>query len=229
MASSLAYAQTRGKPYDETFRCPGGTLCLDFCNSGQGMRGSRRAEWISGFGDLVDWLDAAGAIAHAHAVRLRHAGEKAPAAASAAWKHAIVLREALFRVFNAAARGADAARADLESIEAAFATTLASSRLEWSGEGYAWRLDPVAAAPRMIVQPIVKSAVDLLTSEKLSRLGRCSSETCFWLFLDETKNRSRRWCEMASCGNLAKVRRHRKRSDTTRAAKPRTARAPGNP
>ncbi|TMH87272.1 MAG: CGNR zinc finger domain-containing protein, partial [Betaproteobacteria bacterium] len=40
-------------------------------------------------------------------------------------------------------------------------------------------------------------------------LRRCASPTCYWLFLDETKNCSRRWCEMASCGNLMKVRRHR--------------------
>jgi predicted RNA-binding Zn ribbon-like protein len=42
-----------------------------------------------------------------------------------------------------------------------------------------------------------------------ARLRRCGSPTCYWLFLDETKNCSRRWCEMASCGNLMKVRRHR--------------------
>jgi len=224
MSSSNAYARARGKSYDETFRCPGGALCLDFCNSGQGMRGSRQSEWISSFGDLVDWLEAAEAIPHAHAVRWRRAGETAPGAATAAWKHAIVLRETLFRVFDAAARGMDAARADLEAIEAAFAATLAASRFERYDEGYAWRLDPEATAPRTIVQPIVKSAVDLLTSGKLSRLRQCGSETCSWLFLDETKNRSRRWCEMASCGNLAKVRRHREKGGAK--AKPRTARAP---
>jgi len=224
MNSPPAHARTKGKPYDETFRCPAGALCLDFCNSGQGMRGARQAEWISSFGDLVEWLEAAEAIPHAHAVRLRRTGETAPAAATAAWKQAILLREALFRVFNAAAHGVDATRADLQSIEAAFATTLVSSRLDWSDKSYTWRLDPGAAAPRMIVQPILKSAVDLLTSERLSRLGRCGSDTCFWLFLDETKNRSRRWCEMASCGNLAKVRRHREKDGTTRTARSRTAR-----
>jgi predicted RNA-binding Zn ribbon-like protein len=50
-----------------------------------------------------------------------------------------------------------------------------------------------------------------MTSERMKRLRRCGNSTCYWLFLDETKNCSRRWCEMASCGNLMKVRRHRER------------------
>lgn len=214
-----AAARTGGKAYEETFRCPGGALCLDFCNTGQAMRSPRQAEWISGFGDLVDWLEAGEAISHMQARRWRRAGEAAPGAAATAWRQAITLREVLFRVFNAAARGVDAERDDLQVIEAAFTASLASSRFERSDENYTWQLTPEAAAPRTIVQPIVKSAVDLLTSKSLSRLRRCGSETCFWLFLDETKNRSRRWCEMASCGNLAKVRRHREKAGLP--AKPR--------
>ena len=62
-----------------------------------------------------------------------------------------------------------------------------------------------------MLQPILQSAADLLTSEALARLRRCGNPTCSWLFIDETRNRSRRWCEMASCGNVLKVRRHRER------------------
>jgi len=62
------------------------------------------------------------------------------------------------------------------------------------------------------MQPLVESAVSLLTSAKLERLRRCGNSTCYWLFIDETRNHSRRWCEMASCGNVVKVRRHRERA-----------------
>ena len=62
------------------------------------------------------------------------------------------------------------------------------------------------------MQPLVESAVSLLTSAKLERLRRCGNSTCYWLFIDETKNHSRRWCEMASCGNVLKVRRHREKA-----------------
>src|SRR6266851_1001987 len=141
--SQAAYALAKGRRYAETFRCPGGALCLDFSNSGQGIRGSRQEEWIPTYADLVDWLEAAGALTESQALRLRTGGAAAASALDAA------------------------------------------------------------------LRPIVESAVGLLTSSKLARLRRCGSSTCYWLFLDETKNCSRRWCEMASCGNLMKVRRHR--------------------
>ena len=54
MTGSTAFQRARGKPYAETFRCPGGALCLDFCNSGQNARGPSGAEWIAGFSDLVE-------------------------------------------------------------------------------------------------------------------------------------------------------------------------------
>src|SRR4030088_487296 len=82
MAGSSAFKRSRGKLYAETFRCPGGALCLDFCNSGGGTRRASGTEWIAGFADLIDWLEAAGAIAGSQAARLRRAGAASPRAAT---------------------------------------------------------------------------------------------------------------------------------------------------
>jgi predicted RNA-binding Zn ribbon-like protein len=57
-----------------------------------------------------------------------------------------------------------------------------------------------------IIGPLAWAAVDLLRSDELGRLKRCPPQDCRWLFIDRTKNRSRRWCEMATCGNRAKTR-----------------------
>ena len=66
--------------------------------------------------------------------------------------------------------------------------------------------------------PIVESAAELLTSERRSRIGQCADDRgCGWLFLDATKNRSRRWCAMGDCGNRAKARRHYLRTRGRRA------------
>src|ERR1700694_3918961 len=91
-AMQAAYARTKGKRYAETFRCPGGALCLDFCNSGQGAR-ARREEWITGFADLIDWLEAAGAVSKAQAAKLRAAAARSPQTAQQFWARAIALRE----------------------------------------------------------------------------------------------------------------------------------------
>jgi predicted RNA-binding Zn ribbon-like protein len=57
--------------------------------------------------------------------------------------------------------------------------------------------------------PVVRSAVELLTSDAASRIGRCADEGCAWLFLDTTRSGTRRWCDMKSCGNRNTVRRFR--------------------
>jgi predicted RNA-binding Zn ribbon-like protein len=58
-----------------------------------------------------------------------------------------------------------------------------------------------------MLAPIVKSAADLLLSDMLDRVKQCEGDPCGWLFLDTSRNRSRRWCSMEDCGNRAKARR----------------------
>ena len=63
-----------------------------------------------------------------------------------------------------------------------------------------------------VLDPVVRSATDLLTSDAVTRIGCCADETCGWLFLDTTRSRTRRWCDMKQCGNRNKVRRFRQGS-----------------
>jgi predicted RNA-binding Zn ribbon-like protein len=208
---AAAYERARGKPYAETFRCPGGELCLDFCNSGQGIRGSRGEEWITDFAALLTWLQAAGALAPRQVSALRTAAEQAPPAAERVWSRALAFREALARVLLARAREKLPAGEDLRALEAEYARTARYGRLASTEEGFRWTVDPQADELELALRPIVESAISLMTSPRMARLRRCGNDTCYWLFIDETKNCSRRWCEMASCGNLMKVRRHRER------------------
>ena len=193
----------------ETLRCPGGALCLDFCNTGQGLKNSRGEEWVPTFTDLLDWLRTSKAIDASQAERLHGIGNRSPEAATEVWRRAMELREALARVLLARTEGRRHEASDLKIIDAEYARTAPFARLEATGDGFAWAVD--AEGLEAALRPIVESAVALLTSPKLARLRRCGNSTCYWLFLDETKNCSRRWCEMASCGNVMKVRRHRAR------------------
>ena len=58
-------------------------------------------------------------------------------------------------------------------------------------------------------RPAVRAAVELLTSDAVEHIGRCADDSCGWLFLDTTRSRTRRWCDMKVCGNRNKVRRFR--------------------
>src|SRR5260221_9355610 len=186
MAGSTAFQRSKGKPYAETFRCRGGALCLDFCNSGGGTRGVSGSEWIAGFPELVDWLEAAAAVTGSQAASLRQAGAASPRAAAQVWGRAIKFREALFRVLNAKAQGDAVAREDLSIIEAEHARAVSFARLAWTGEGYSWSLDPSAAALDAAMQPLVESAVGPLTSAKVGRPRPFGKNNCSLLFVDRT-------------------------------------------
>ena len=197
------YERARGKAYAETFRCPGGELCLDFCNTGQEARDKPGEEWLSSYADVVDWLEIAGGITRKHAATLREAAARAPEAAQKVWRRAIALREALATVLLAKVAGRKPAEENLRLIEQEYARTAPCARLVPGDSGFSWSVDRESDE--------LDSAVALMTSERMRRVRRCGNATCYWLFVDETKNCSRRWCEMASCGNVMKVRRHRER------------------
>jgi predicted RNA-binding Zn ribbon-like protein len=86
-------------------------------------------------------------------------------------------------------------------------------QLSHSGQEYRWEWK--CSRGEMIgwvLWPIALSAADLLASEKLGSVRRCAGDNCAWLFLDESRNHSRRWCDMKICGNRQKARRHYKKS-----------------
>jgi predicted RNA-binding Zn ribbon-like protein len=125
--------------------------------------------------------------------------------------HVVRARALLYRIFSGVARGDPPATedvADLNRLTAAVAAhrTLTPARGPWN-----WRWDDDPKALDRVLWPVLESAVELLTSDLLPRVKLCQGDGCGWLFVDASRNRSRRWCDMSDCGNLAKVRRYRQR------------------
>ena len=87
--------------------------------------------------------------------------------------------------------------------------TPARSALQRIGAGFGWRVEGsrLTNAPALLA-PALWSAGDLLTGPQLARVRECANDKCLWLFLDESKNGTRRWCSMSACGNRAKAHRH---------------------
>ncbi len=185
----------------------GGQLAIDFTNT-VGDRGSRPVEHFNTFGDVVAWAEARGVVSRGMATALRERASADSNGAARALRSALGLREALYNVFAAASSRRRARPADLNVVNQHVAATFKNAALAPSGERFsletradAW-LDPV-------IRPVVRAAVDLLTSDSLKRIGRCADDSCAWLFLDTTRSRTRRWCDMRACGNRNKVRRFR--------------------
>ncbi|CAA9573212.1 MAG: hypothetical protein AVDCRST_MAG88-2547, partial [uncultured Thermomicrobiales bacterium] len=131
-----------------------------------------------------------------------------PVATGVVLAHALVLREAIFRVFAAIAHDRPPATDDLDALSGAWADALPHARLRDTAAGFDWRWSGEAALERPL-WPVVQSAVTLLTTQDLTRVKVCAStDSCGWLFLDTSRNRSRQWCDVAYCGNRARARRH---------------------
>ena len=96
----------------------------------------------------------------------------------------------------------------LDALNEEVSNALAHGRLAPTGEGFGWIWPGFADEPESLLWPVAKSAADLLTSERLARVRECAGGTCGWLFIDTSKNHSRRWCDMRDCGNVAKAKRH---------------------
>ncbi len=183
----------------------GGPLCLNFTNTAHGRGAPDHTDNLVDYAALIAWSKHAEAVGAGEADRLLAVAARHPRAAEAVRRRAIELRERLHRCFLALQRGGKPEPADLEGINQELTLALPHARLKPDDGGFSWAWDDEPALDRML-WPIVRSATQLLTAPELPRVKQCAGRGCSWLFLDTSKNGSRRWCEMEVCGSRAKAR-----------------------
>ncbi len=193
------------------FEFTGNWLCLDFANTVQDRPSGSPHELLNSYNDLVSWAVQAHIVTESEAERLCEKARSRPAEASAVLKLAIDLREAIYRIFSALANDSSAEEADLVILNGALSEGMAHAHLVPKANVFSWDWSGKEDALERILWLVARSAADLLVSEELDTVRVCASEDCQWLFLDTSKNKSRRWCDMKSCGNRAKARRHYQR------------------
>ena len=181
-------------------------VALDFVNTldDRFAPGGPR-ELVPSYADLLRFCRQAGVLTHADAARLN----ALPATAQkTAFHEAVELRELLARICYRWLDGKAPATEDQHALKLWAARCMQHRELRWRNGGLTWEWRPLendAAAPAL---RLAQAAVQLLTAEVPPRLHACASDTCRWLFLDTSKNRTRRWCDMQICGNREKARRY---------------------
>jgi predicted RNA-binding Zn ribbon-like protein len=194
-------------------------LCLDLVNTDAQARHRRgREELLPDYAQLVRWARHEGLVDDAPARRLFAQAARHPHQAAAAHARVLMLRRALYEVLAAAARHQAPPSSGLDVINTELATTTAPARVAFTATG--WRREWLDPTDRLtwLLGPVTRSAADLLTAPALGRLKQCPGSpgrACGFLFLDQTKNHSRRWCSSATCGNRTRLHRHYARSGTT--------------
>jgi len=187
---------------------PKDDLCLTFANTRCWRGREAPTEALGGVGDLMGWLANTAKlppdIIEAAAQRVH----RRPAEAAALFEEAIALREAVYRIFGALAASEPGAAKDIALLNRMLAEAPRRDRVVQVDGGYAWETKKIELSAAALLAPVLWSAADLLTHADHRRVRRCANDQCLWLFVDESKAGTRRWCDMASCGNRAKSRRH---------------------
>ncbi len=198
-------------PGTHRFKLAGGHPVLDFLNSLGGHRLTAPREHLTTPEDLVSWGLQSGWLDQEHAHPMLVEIQLRPAEARAALVRVRAFREALFRVFLAASENTLPAPEPLEAFEREVRRAWAERRLIRGPDGeYRW-VSPESARLDAFIPGLALAASDLLTGPARARIRLCEAtalDGCGWLFLDTSRNGTRRWCEMATCGNKYKARRH---------------------
>jgi predicted RNA-binding Zn ribbon-like protein len=191
----------------------GGHLALDFANTVDDPLGTERHDHVATYEDLLTWSLRVDAVTGDQALRLRRRAARRRTDAAASLRHAHELRDVLNEVFGAVADGSGGLDSSWPRLRPYVAAAAAAVTLDTGTDPLRWswpRSDDLDAP----LHPVAYSAADLLVGKDLHRVKRCAG--CPWLFLDGSKNHSRRWCDMADCGTAQKMRRYVTRRATAR-------------
>ena len=189
----------------------GGRLCLDFINTLDWRGTDTPVEFLNTFQDLVVWGRHAGLCTPGEARQLTKMAARSEAEAQQVRIRAIGLRETLYCIFSAISRNKNPLKKDLLSFNKQFSQTMQDSQIIRTKDGYTWETTGNKTRLDWIFNPIIRCAAELLVSVEVQNIKSCADPACRWLFLDVSRNKRRRWCDMQDCGNRAKAGRFYKK------------------
>jgi predicted RNA-binding Zn ribbon-like protein len=190
---------------------------LDFVNSlDNRFSAAGPSESLTDYAALLEFTRATGLLDQREARRL--AERAPPASAARALRAARELREALAAAFYAHAARDTPAPGVLATLERHFHAAGRHRGLRWDtpaanagAGGVHWDRSRFATRAELPVWLLSQAAAQLVLSQELTRVRACAAENCRWLFLDTSRNHTRRWCKMQVCGNRMKARRFQAR------------------
>ena len=185
-------------------------LCLDFVNTINSRRNPEH-DYLMQYSDLVEWATKLGILSSAQNNQLQKRARQNLHEAENALLAARTLRDLLYRLFSKAAEGSEPHKKDLDIFAVFYGEAISRGQFvkRETHYGTTWSFDEALESP---LWPIIHSAGELLLSQELDQVKECPG--CGWLFLDTSKNQSRRWCSMNTCGARDKMRRYHKRQRT---------------
>ncbi|HEX7924301.1 MAG TPA: ABATE domain-containing protein [Bradyrhizobium sp.] len=187
----------------------GGRVCLDFANTLDWRTSNEPQELIPDYAALLSWSERRGTLPLAAIRKLK--AHSASSLAVATMQKAHDLRRDIWAISDALRDGRSA---DLRLVNQMLARAPRQPDLVRQERGYRHALAGTDVTEPL--WPVLWSLTALLASDDASRIGCCEADGCGWFFVDESPNRTRRWCSSEVCGNRERARRaYAKRKGST--------------
>ena len=189
-----------------SFDLDGNNLALDFVNTVEYRGTEKEIEWLTSYLDALCWAERVEIFSPEETAIL---SKKARNHDSHRWyKQVRSSRETLHSIFSRIIdKEIDDCDKGIRDFNDLYQTVHRRIKVSSDLQEISWNFPELEASPLGFLQPVIHTAAELLVSGNLGRLKRCSDPTCGWLYYDTSKNNSRRWCSMKTCGNRAKVNR----------------------
>jgi predicted RNA-binding Zn ribbon-like protein len=197
-------------------------ISLEFANTVHWHASQHPEETLHTYADLVSWARRIGLTGDTQARRLKRQAQTQPESARRTLGRAVRLREAIYTIFTAIIDARPVPAEELDELNRNLKTIGETAMIRPSATGFIWAWETDRDDLGSFLGQIALSAASLLLSEKHRWVGQCADDRgCGWLFLDTSKNHSRRWCDMNDCGNRAKQKRLKERRNSrARALRP---------
>ena len=188
------------------FELTGGHPALDLVNTlDWRFRESGPEELLENYEDVVRFGEQTGLMSAGDGRKLLlKVSESKAAKVLAAVRE---LRESAAKALYAVVDGGTPSASTIKQLENFFAIAKEQEELRWDGGKLEWNLRNASSLPELPLWLLSLSTAALMTSEQLHLVRECGNAECRWLFLDTSKNHTRRWCDMKICGNRMKARR----------------------
>jgi predicted RNA-binding Zn ribbon-like protein len=188
------------------FQLVGGHLALNFANTLDFRYDPERLiDLLSSYERLLAFFRQAGIITAQQVRKLL--ANTSESEARRTLRRAIELRETIYFLFLSVLSGRRVQNAHLRTLNRFLEDARVPATIAWQKRSLVRTYRDLAGTAGGPLWAVIDAAANLLTSPDGLRIRECGEKTCRWLFLDQSKNHSRRWCDMKVCGNRAKARR----------------------
>jgi len=197
----------------QTIRLDGGIACLNFVNTKDNRSKETGIDYLSHYRDLLELCERLELMPPKTRQVLERLAKAYPDQARQEFDKTIALRELLYRVFSQLIEKGKPPELELQQLSAQVANALSYLELHFDKASKEMKLIYTKPALEQPSWLMLQSVAELLTGKELPLLKKCPA--CYWLFLDRSKNKSRKWCSMATCGDVSKVKHayHRKKKE----------------